>query len=93
MDWIALFSAIIATLLVGFFSGMEIAFITANRLSIELRRKQGTISGKIWGSFSDRPTKFIGTLLIGANFVLVVYGLLIGDLLSPLWKWIQSILF
>ena len=90
MDWIALFSAIIATLLVGFFSGMEIAFITANRLSIELRRKQGTTSGKIWGNFSDRPTKFIGTLLIGANFVLVVYGLLIGDLLSPLWKWIQS---
>lgn len=90
MDWIALFSAIIAILLVGFFSGMEIAFITANRLSIEIRRKQGTISGKIWGNFSDRPTKFIGTLLVGANFVLVVYGLLIGDLLSPLWKWIQS---
>ena len=92
MDWIALFSAIIAILLVGFFSGMEIAFITANRLTIELRRKQGTISGKIWGSFSDRPTKFIGTLLIGANFVLVVYGLLIGGLLSPLWNWMLTLL-
>ena len=88
MDWIALIAAVVAVLLVGFFSGMEIAFISANRLSIELKKKQGTTSGKIWGNFSGRPAKFIGTLLIGANFVLVIYGLLIGNLLSPLWEWI-----
>ncbi|MBC7421970.1 MAG: HlyC/CorC family transporter [Ferruginibacter sp.] len=89
MDWIALIAIIISLLLIGFFSGIEIAFVSANKLSVELRKKQGTYSGKVWGGYADKPAKFIGTTLIGVNVVLVVYGLLVGGLLSPLWHRIE----
>jgi len=90
MDWIALVAIIASLLLIGFFSGIEIAFVSANKLSIELNRKQGTYSGKIWGAYSDKPTRFIGTILVGLNIVLVIYGLLIGNMLSPAWDTLAS---
>ncbi|GAB2837588.1 hemolysin family protein [Ferruginibacter profundus] len=90
MDWTALIAIIGALILIGFFSGIEIAFVSANKLSIELNRKQGTSSGKIWGAYSDKPTRFIGTTLVGLNVVLVIYGLLIGGMLAPVWDWIAS---
>ena len=76
MDWTALIAILISLLLIGFFAGIEIAFVSANKLSIELNRKQGTRSGQIWGAFSDRPARFIGTTLVGINIVFVIYGLL-----------------
>ncbi len=88
MDWTALIAIIGSLLLIGFFSGIEIAFVSANKLSIELNRKQGTYSGKIWGSYSDKPTRFIGTTLVGINVVLVIYGLLIGSMLAPMWNYL-----
>jgi CBS domain containing-hemolysin-like protein len=90
MDWMALIAIIASLLFIGFFSGIEIAFVSANKLSIELNRKQGTYSGKIWGAYSDKPTRFIGTTLVGLNIVLVIYGLLIGEMLSPVWHWIET---
>jgi CBS domain containing-hemolysin-like protein len=90
MDWIALLAIFVSLILIGFLSGIEIAFISANKLSIELNRKQGTPSGRTWGKFSDKPARFIGTVLVGVNVVLVIYGLLIGDMLYPVWKWIEG---
>ncbi len=90
MDWIALFAIIASLLFIGFFAGIEIAFVSANKLSIELNRKQGTTSGRIWGEFADRPARFIGTTLVGINVVFVIYGLLIGDMLYPIWHWIEK---
>ncbi len=90
MDWIALLAIFISLIFIGFLSGIEIAFISANKLSIELKKKQGTPSGKTWGNFSDHPTRFIGTILVGINFLLVIYGLLIGDMLFPVWEWIKK---
>ncbi|MEI8052518.1 MAG: hemolysin family protein [Bacteroidota bacterium] len=92
MDWIALLAIFVSLIFIGFLSGIEIAFISANKLSIELKKKQGTISGKTWGQFSDNPTRFIGTILVGVNILLVIYGLLIGDMLSPVWEWIKKLL-
>lgn len=92
MDWIALIAIFISLIFIGFLSGIEIAFISANKLSIELSKKQGTTSGKTWGEFSDNPTKFIGTILVGINFLLVIYGLLIGDMLFPVWEWIKKMM-
>ena len=92
MDWIALFAILISLIFIGFLSGIEIAFISANKLSIELSKKQGKASGKTWGQFSDNPTKFIGTILVGINFLLVIYGLLIGDMLFPVWEWIKQMM-
>ncbi|MEO6719181.1 MAG: hemolysin family protein [Ferruginibacter sp.] len=85
MDWIALFAIIISLLLIGFFSGVEIAFVSANKLSIELRKKQGTYSGRVWGEYADKPARFIGTTLIGFNVILVVYGLLWSSFMSGIW--------
>ncbi len=90
MDWIALLPLFVALILVGFFSGIEIAFLSANKLSIELNKKQGTSSGKTWGRYADQPTKFLGTILVGLTVVTVVYGLLVGFLLTPIWDWIAS---
>ena len=81
MDWIALLAIFVSLVLIGFFTGIEIAFISANKLSIELNRKQGTKSGKLWGSYADQPARFIGTTLVGINLVFVVYGLLVVDML------------
>jgi len=85
MDWIALFAIILSLLLVGFFSGIEMAFVSANKLSIELRKKQGTYSGRVWGEYADKPARFIGTTLIGFNIILVIYGLLWSSFMDDVW--------
>ena len=63
-------------LLIGFFAGTEIAFISANKLNIELRKKQGKFSGRILARFMENPAEFIGTSLVGVNVLVVIYGLL-----------------
>src|ERR1700744_2163932 len=73
-------------LLIGFFAGTEIAFISANKLNIELRKKQGTFSGRILARFMENPAEFIGTSLVGVNVLLVVYGLLMTRLMDPLFQ-------
>ncbi len=87
MDWIiSLVAILISLFLVGFFAGIEIAFISANKLSIELKKKQGTFSGKIWGDYADKPAKFIGTTLVCFNIILVIYGVLWSNLMGPWWE-------
>jgi CBS domain containing-hemolysin-like protein len=85
MDWMALIAIAISLLFIGFFAGIELAFVSANKLSLELNRKQGTYAGKLWGSYADNPAKFIGTTLVGFNIVLVVYGLLWSSFMEILW--------
>lgn len=68
------------------FSGIEIAFISANKLQIELENKQGIFSGKILSSFLQKPGQFIGTTLIGNTVALVLYGIFMAYLLEP-WIW------
>ncbi|MCY7293613.1 MAG: hemolysin family protein [Ferruginibacter sp.] len=86
----ALVAILISLLFIGFFAGIEIAFVSANKLSLELKKKQGTYSGKIWGNFAEHPARFIGTMLVVVNILLVVYGLLIGQLLAPLWDQLRE---
>lgn len=86
MDLITAFSILLSLLMIGFFAGIEIAFISANKLSIELKKKQGTFSGKIWGEYAEKPALFIGTTLIGFNIILVVYGLLFSSFILPVWE-------
>ncbi|MDP5229803.1 MAG: hemolysin family protein [Cellulophaga sp.] len=68
-------------LLSAFFSGMEIAFISANKIYIEIEKKQEGFLAKILTRLTKKPSKFIATMLIGNNIALVVYGLYMGDLL------------
>jgi len=86
MDWTALIAISSALILISFFSGIEIAFVSASKLSVELKKKQGSYSGRIWAAYMDRPARFIGTTLIALNILLVVYGLLWSDILSGFWK-------
>ncbi|MBV9989337.1 MAG: HlyC/CorC family transporter [Chitinophagaceae bacterium] len=74
----------ITLLLIAFFAGYEIAFVTGNRLSIELKKKQGRSSGIILSDFLEHPAKLIGTCLVGLNIFLVIYGLLFHDLLKKI---------
>ena len=73
----------ICIILIGFFAGTEIAFISANKLNIELRKKQGTVSGNILARFMKDPAEYIGTCLVGVNIVLVIYGILMTRLTDP----------
>ena len=74
---------LIAIFFSAFFSGMEIAFISANKLKIELEKKQGDFSAKILSGFIQKPAKFIGAMLIGNNIALVVYSIIMSQLLEP----------
>jgi len=79
-----IYIVIISTLLSSaFFSGIEIAFISANRLKIELDKKQGALSGKILSYFVKNSAKFISTLLLGNNIALVIYGIFMAFALEP----------
>lgn len=66
------------------FSGTEIAFISANKLKVELKKKKGALRGSIIAGFYDRPADFIGMLLVGNNIALVVFSYLMTQQLSPL---------
>lgn len=86
MVWITIIPIVIALFLIGFFSGIEITFISANKFGIELRRKQGSYSGKIWGTFMEKPALFIITALLIFNTLLVIYGLLWSSVIATVWN-------
>ncbi|WP_375579403.1 hemolysin family protein [Marivirga tractuosa] len=75
---------IVSLLFSAFFSGTEIAFISSNKLHIELQSQQGIISGKILSKFLEKPSSFIGTMLIGNTISLVVYGIYMAKMIEPI---------
>ena len=76
---------IISTILFSaFVSGMEIAFISSNRLKVEMDRSKGTLNGKILGSFYKNESHFIAMLLLANNVSLVIFGISAASLLNPI---------
>ena len=74
---------IVVTLIMSaFFSGIEIAFITVNKLQVELLSKRGSWTASILSNYLKQPSKFISTTLIGNNIALVIYGIYMGQVLQ-----------
>jgi len=81
---------IICTLVLSaFFSGMEIAYVSSNKIFIEIEKRQSGFLAKILKKLTKKPSKFIATMLVGNNIALVVYGFYMGDLIM---LWLGSLL-
>ncbi|MDB4016110.1 hemolysin family protein [Flavobacteriaceae bacterium] len=73
------FVIIICLMLSAFFSGMEIAFISSDKIFLEIEKNQGNIVARILTRITETPSKFIAAMLVGNNISLVVYGIFMGD--------------
>lgn len=86
------FFVIVAMLLLSaFFSGLEIAFLSANRLRIELRNNQGARWAAICSDYLKQPSKFISTILVGNNIALVVYSITFEEILRPYFNFLSPV--
>lgn len=74
-------------LLSAFFSGMEIAYVSSNKVYLSIEKKQHNFNAKILSKLTEKPSQFITSMLVGNNVVLVIYGIYSGDLLM---NWITS---
>ncbi len=81
MLWIGIITFL---LLSALFSGSEIAYVSANKLRVELKKKRGTYRSHILANFFDRPSAFLSTMLVGNNIALVAFTYLITRVLEPL---------
>ena len=76
--------ALLMLVLSAIFSGSEIAFVSASKLKIELKKKDGSFRGKVIDRFYENPAEFIGALLVGNNVVLVIFTYMMKQLLDPI---------
>ena len=81
---------VVCLLLSAFFSGMEIAFVSSNKIYLEIEKKQNSFLSKILTKLTAKPSKFIVAMLIGNNIVMVIYGFFMGELLM---QWFISLGF
>lgn len=77
---------IICLILSAFFSGMEIAFVSSNKIYLEIEKKQDNFISKILTKLTEKPSKFIASMLVGNNVTMVIYGFFMGDLLMRWFK-------
>jgi CBS domain containing-hemolysin-like protein len=80
---------VFSLILSAFFSGMEIAYVSSNKIHIEIEKKQGGLLSTLLTKITAKPSKFIATMLIGNNIALVIYGFYMGDMLV---EWFASYL-
>lgn len=86
MDYSLLIGIFITLVFSAFFSGMEMAFISANRMRLELDKQEGDLTARTLQFFYSHSERFISTMLVGNNIALIVYGIFMADLLEPLFR-------
>ncbi|NCU02553.1 MAG: HlyC/CorC family transporter [Chitinophagaceae bacterium] len=86
MNWFLLIWIGVSMLFLGFFAGLQTAFGSLNRFSVELKKKQGIASGRILSFFIENQSRFIGSILVGVTLSLVIFVLLVNRFFDPLWK-------
>ncbi|SHI79675.1 hemolysin family protein [Flavobacterium haoranii] len=79
---------IVCLLLSAFFSGMEIAYVSSNKVFLSIEKKQNNFNAKVLAKLIEKPSQFITSMLVGNNVVLVIYGIYSGDLIM---NWIESL--
>ena len=84
IDTSTIIATIVILLLSGFFSGMEIAFVSSSKLRFEMDREEQGFSSRLIDTFYRHPNSFISTLLVGNNIALVVYGILMARIVNAL---------
>ncbi|MGV9003386.1 hemolysin family protein [Flavobacterium sp.] len=72
---------ILCLILSAFFSGMEIAFVSSNKIYLEIEKKQDDFLGNLLSKITQKPSKFIATMLVGNNISIVIYGFFMGNLI------------
>lgn len=82
---------VLSLLFSAFFSGMEIAYISSNKIYIEIEKRQDDFLATILKKLTKKPSKFIATMLVGNNIALVVYGFFMGDLLMTWLEGLQPV--
>ena len=71
---------VVAMVLSAFFSGLEIAFVSSNRLLAEMDREKNGLAQKAINVFYQHPNNFVSTMLVGNNIALVIYGILFAKI-------------
>ena len=84
IDSSTIIATIVILLLSGFFSGLEIAFVSSSKLRFEMDREEQGFSARLIDTFYRHPNSFISTLLVGNNIALVIYGILMAKIVSAL---------
>ena len=77
----------VTIIMMGFFSGIEMAFFSANRFGIELKKKQGRPGAALLSRFFENPELFLGTSLLGFTLALVCFALMFSMVMQPLWTY------
>jgi CBS domain containing-hemolysin-like protein len=76
---------VLCLLLSAFFSGMEIAFVSSNRIYLEIEKSQSGVTSNVLKTITQNPSQFIATMLLGNNIALVLYGIFMGDRILQLF--------
>lgn len=84
MNYELIIATIVVLLFSGFFSGMEIAFVSSNKLLFEMERENQRFSARLLDTFYRHPNSFISTLLVGNNIALVIFGILMAEIVNTL---------
>lgn len=89
MGTIIIIGIILSFLAVCIFAGIEVGFVSLNRITVELRKKQKSASAQKLSAYLDEPSRFIGAMLTGLIVFLTFYGLLVDQFLEPVWSTIS----